>query len=413
MTVRERLEALYALGEGEGANRPGLSPAEEEAHALAAGWMADAGLEVSRDSAGNLYGRLLGRRPDLPEVWVGSHLDSVPRGGRYDGALGVVAALEAVARMDAPASRTIAVVAFRDEEGWRFGHGFFGSRAVAGALGPGALDRHDRDGVSLRDALTSLGLQAQEGGDWLAGPPAAYLELHIEQGPVLAGADAPVGIVDSIVGLVELEIEFHGREGHAGTSPMDARRDAALCAAAFQIMAAERARAIPRAVATVGSLRLEPGASNVVPRLAHLVVDARAPDDERLDALEAALREAAASAASEHGCAVEIERVGRTAPVIADRRVVSALEAAAPGAPRLPSGAGHDAQILGAAGVPVGMLFARSLAGGISHSPLEESTDADIEESVEVLRRALPELCDRVGVASSAAPPSRADPRDG
>jgi allantoate deiminase len=397
MSVRERLEALYALGEGEGANRPGLSPLEEEAHRLVAGWMREAGLETSRDRAGNLYGRLPGRDPELPEVWMGSHLDTVPRGGRYDGALGVLAALEAVARLDAPAARTVAVVAFRDEEGWRFGHGFFGSRAVAGRLEPGALALRDADGVSVREALSSLGLEAEEDGGWLVPAPAAYLELHIEQGPVLAAADAPVGVVDSIVGLVELAIDFTGREGHAGTTPMVARRDAALCAAAFQVAAARCARAIPRAVATVGSIRLEPGAGNVIPRLARLVVDARAPDVERLDALEAGLRDAAARAAEEHGCSVEIARAGRTAPVLADARVVASLEAAAPGAPHLVSGAGHDAQILGAAGVPVGMVFVRSLGGGISHSPLEETADEDIGRGVEVLRRAVPLLCERIG----------------
>jgi allantoate deiminase len=396
VSVPDRLEALYALGGGEGANRPGLSSTEEEAYRLVEGWMREAGLETSRDRAGNLYGRLAGREAGRPEVWVGSHLDTVPRGGRYDGALGVVAALEAVARLTEPAARTIAVVAFRDEEGWRFGHGFFGSRAVAGRLAPGELERRDADGVSVRDALSALGLDVGDGDGWLAGPPAAYLELHIEQGPVLAQSGDPAGVVDSIVGLVELEIEFTGREGHAGTTPMDSRRDAALCAAAFQVAAAGCARAIPRAVATVGSIRLEPGAGNVVPRLARLVVDARAPDDERLDALEAALRDAAAHAAREHGCTAAIACSGRVAPVLADATVVAALQTAAPGAPHLMSGAGHDAQVLGAAGVPVGMLFVRSLAGGISHSPLEETADADIETAVEVLRRALPELCERV-----------------
>lgn len=397
MSVPARLQALYAIGDGEGANRPGLSAAEEEAHRLVAGWMREAGLETSRDAAGNLYGRLPGRRPELPEVWVGSHLDSVPRGGRYDGALGVVAAVEAVARLDEPAERTIAVVAFRDEEGWRFGHGFFGSRAVTGQLDAGALDRRDADGISVREALASLDRSVEERGGWLVGPPAAYLELHIEQGPVLATAGAPVGVVDSIVGLVELEVVFEGREGHAGTTPMDARRDAGLCAAAFQVAAASCARAIPKAVVTVGSVTLEPGASNVVPRLARLVVDARAPHDEQLDPLEAALGAAAAEAARAHGCEATVARVGRTPPVVAHPMIVAAIEAAAPGAPHLPSGAGHDAQVLGAAGVPIGMLFARSLAGGISHSPLEETSDDDVETAVEVLRRTLPALCDRVG----------------
>jgi hydantoinase/carbamoylase family amidase len=221
----------------------------------------------------------------------------------------------------------------------------------------------------------------------------------VEQGAVLAAQGAALGVVESIVGLVELDVCFEGREGHAGTTPMDARRDAGLCAAAFQLEAAACARAIPDAVATVGWVVLEPGSGNVVPRLARLVVDARAPDRERLLRLEAALREAADRTAASYGCEVRIARSALTEPVAMDPLVVAVLRAAAPEAPVLPSGAGHDAQILGAAGVPVGMLFARSLAGGISHSPLEATSDEDIEVAVQALTRALPELS-RVGSVS-------------
>jgi hydantoinase/carbamoylase family amidase len=259
-SVAERLQAVYELGGGDGANRPGLSAAEEQAHQLVTTWMREAGLQTSRDRAGNLYGRLSGRDPDAPELWVGSHLDSVPNGGRYDGALGVIAALEAVRSLSQTPPHTIAVVAFRDEEGWRFGHGFFGSRAVTGNVDSETLDLRDGRGVTVRDALTDLGLRVEPGSGWLTRPPGAYVELHIEQGPVLAGADEPVGVVDSIVGVIELELVFNGEEGHAGTTPMDARRDAGLCAAAFQLAAARVAQGIPAAVATVGSISLEPGA---------------------------------------------------------------------------------------------------------------------------------------------------------
>jgi hydantoinase/carbamoylase family amidase len=396
MNVRARLDELYALGGGEGANRLGLSAQEQAAHDLVEGWMRDAGLRTSHDRAGNLYGRREGRAPELPELWIGSHLDTVPRGGRYDGALGVVGGLAAVARLEEAPARTIAVVAFRDEEGSRFGQGFFGSRAVTGTLEPGTLARCDAGGVSLREALAELGFDPEERPGWLAPRPAAYVELHIEQGSVLASQDASLGVVESIVGLVELEISFEGREGHAGTTPMDARQDAGLCAAAFQLAAAGCARAIPDAVATVGWIVLEPGSGNVVPRLARLVVDARAPDRERLGRLEAALREAADRTAAEHRCKVTIARSALTEPVGMDPIVVDALRAAAPAAPVLPSGAGHDAQVLGAAGVPVGMLFARSLAGGISHSPLEATADEDVEAAVQALTRALPALCERL-----------------
>jgi allantoate deiminase len=393
-TVRERLDRLYAIGGGDGADRPGLSAAEEEAYVLVEGWMREAGLATSRDAAGNLFGRLAGRDPELPEVWTGSHLDSVPAGGRFDGALGVLAGLEALSRLTAPPARTVAVVAFRDEEGWRFGEGFFGSRAATGTLTPATLARRDAAGVSVAEALDAIGIDSEGAPDAAHRLPAAYVELHIEQGPVLAAADAPVGVVSSIVGLVELGVTFEGSAGHAGTTPMAARRDAGLCAAAFQVAAAAAARALRDAVATVGTLTLSPGASNVVPQQARLVVDARAPDDGRIDELETALRAAADGAAAEHGCSVDVVRLSRTSPVVSDPLVTRTLRAVAPDAPVLPSGAGHDAQILGVAGVPVGMIFVRSLAGGVSHSPLEDSSNDDVEAGVEVLASALPALCE-------------------
>jgi hydantoinase/carbamoylase family amidase len=386
-----QLHELYAIGGGPGANRPGLSAAEEEAHRLAEGWMREAGLETSRDAVGNLYGRLLGRRPDLGEIWCGSHVDTVPSGGRFDGALGVIGGIAAVSGLE-QCDRTVAVVAFRDEEGWRFGRGFFGSRAATGQLPGDAYDLADRDGVTVRIALENLGYGAADPGTALVDLPAAFLELHIEQGPVLTGRSAAVGVVESIVGLVELDVVFEGRAGHAGTTPMPDRRDAALCAAAFQLEIAEAARAIENAVATVGVLSVEPGASNVIPRVARLVVDARAPDDQRVAELEQRIREAAERCAQAYGCTASVGEAARTHAVRTDLAVKAAITAASNGAPELPSGAGHDAQILGMAGVAVGMVFARSLAGGVSHSPLEETSDEDVGVAVGVLRRALAAL---------------------
>ena len=391
----ERLELLYRIGGGEGANRPGLSPAEDEAHRAVQSWMEAAGLATSVDAAGNLYGRLIGTAPDLPEIWCGSHLDSVPNGGRYDGALGVVAGLEAVTNLR-PQRRTVTVVAFRDEEGSRFGGGFLGSRAVTGAISEASLDRTDRHGVSVREALAGAGRSLAPSAGWLVAAPAAYLEAHIEQGPVLAGRDAALGVVTSIVGMLELEVVFEGREGHAGTTPMDLRRDAALCAAAFQVEAAGAARALPAATVTVGtSVALEPGATNVVARRATVVVDARAPTAPALAALERALQEAAERCALEHGCRAAVARTMAVEPVPCDPLVRGALERALPGAPALASGAGHDAQILAAAGVPVGMLFVRSRNDGISHSPDESTDDDDVRACVDALCAA---LCDLAGL---------------
>ena len=210
---------------------------------------------------------------------------------------------------------------------------------------------------------------------------------------MLAGWGEALGVVQSIVGLVELQVVFEGQAGHAGTTPMDVRRDASLCAGAFQVEAARVAGRIRGAVVTVGSdVRLEPGASNVIARRATVTLDARAPDAAGLNELDAALRAAAADSAEGHGCEFTIAALSRIKPEICDERVRRALHRAAPHAPELPSGAGHDAQILAAAGVPVGMLFVRSLNDGISHSPQEATSDEDVAATVDALREALTEL---------------------
>jgi allantoate deiminase len=338
----ERLEALYAIGGGEGANRVGGTPEEDEAHRLAEDWMRDAGLDVEVDGAGNLIGRLRGARPELSEVWSGSHLDSVPRGGRFDGALGVVCALEAVERVGASA-RTLGVVAFRDEE-----TGCHGSRALVGSG---------------------------------AGLPGAFVEVHVEQGPVLERASAPLGVVTSVVGIARGEVVFEGRADHAGTTPMDARDDALCAAAGLVLELRDAARAVDGAVATVGVLEVEPGAANVIPARARLVYDVRAPDDRRLDEVLAA---------------VPTAPTYRTTPVALTGPPVEALRAevarAGVAAFELPSGAGHDAAILAAAGVPAAMLFVRSLNGGASHSPDEASSDDDVALAIDVLAGALERL---------------------
>jgi allantoate deiminase len=330
MRVLERLDALYAIGGGPGANRPHGSPAEDEAHELAGEWMREAGLEVDVDDCGNLVGRS-GRRDD---VWVGSHLDTVPRGGRYDGALGVVAALEAVERAEAGS-----VVAFRGEE-----VGCIGSRALCA------------------------------GG----GLPRAFLELHVEQGPVLADAGVPLGVVTSIVGYARGELVFEGRAGHAGTTPMAARDDALVSAAERILEIRDAAWAVDGAVATVGELQVEPGASNVIPSRARMSVDVRAPDADGLARLVAA---------------IGFEPAQFTEPASMDARLRDVLRAEIAArdlaALDLPSGAGHDAGILAASGVPSAMLFVRSVNGGVSHSPDELSSDEDVALAVEVLTAAL------------------------
>ncbi len=309
----ERLEEIYAIGR----HRAAYSPEEDAAHELAAGWMRRAGLEVSRDTAGNLFGT----RGDA-RVWAGSHLDSVPTAGKFDGALGVVAAIEAAARLpEAP----LAVVAFRAEE--------------SGPMGSKRIESE----------------------------PDAYLELHIEQGPVLASLDEPLGVVTAIAGQARGSKTFVGRADHAGTTPMDQRADALLEAARFILHVRDCAR--EGTVATVGAIEVEPNASNVVPAKVTVAVDARSADGVLLDAL--------------------IEDIGfdvgwKSDPV----PMGDGFAAVLPDAPRLVSGAGHDAMF-----VPnPSMLFVRSLNGGVSHHPDELSSEEDIALAVAALTAALSRL---------------------
>ena len=341
--LSRRLDEVYGIGDGVGANRVGGTLEEDQACDLVAGWMAEAGLELERDDRGNVVGRLVGARPDLPEVWTGSHLDSVPEGGRLDGPLGVLAGLEAVSAVGR-SERTLGVVVFRDEETgchgsrWRVSHG-------------------------------SL--------------PGSYVELHIEQGPRLERAGAPLGVVTGIVSYARRKVSFAGAAGHAGTKPMDARDDALCKAAEYVLRVRDAATAIDGAVGTVGVLEVEPGAVNVIPGAVNLTVDVRAPDAERLGRLLSELD-------------LEPEPMVPAAPMAEPVRLVLREEIERLGLPvvELPSGAGHDAGVLATAGVESGMLFVRSLNGGVSHSPDEHSSDEDIALAVDVLTRTLRRLAE-------------------
>ncbi len=396
--VLERLAELAEIGRAAGANRPGLGRGEQRAHDLVAGWMREAGLDVEVDAAGNLHGRLAGRDDSPADVWSGSHLDTPPDGGAFDGALGVLAALDAVSAIGASrgARRGLTVVAFRLEEGPRFGRGVFGSRALVGQLEPDEAELLDADGVSLGEAFAELGLGRLPDGP-LPGPlPSAFIEPHIEQGPLLADRGAPLGVVTSIAGMAGFEAEFRGRRGHAGTVPMRLRADAMAAAAAFVTALHREAAAVPGGVATVGRLQLAPGATNTIPERAVLFADVRAPDDDGLSALVGAVERTAATAARDAGCEVAIAERWRHEPQAMHPDLMDVLErsvrAAGHEPVRLPSGAGHDAGILAAAGIPAAMLFVRSDAGGVSHSP-DEDTGADaVAACLAALEHALAEL---------------------
>jgi allantoate deiminase len=358
---------------------------------LIAGWMRDAGLETRRDAIGNLIGRSPGGNPDAPAFALGSHLDSVPDGGRYDGALGVLVAIEAVAGMTAGGAALpfrLEVVAFADEEGARFHTTYLGSRAYAGRFDPALLDRTDADGASLASACADFGGHP----DRLVAscsplPVLGYLEVHIEQGPALEALGAPLGIVTAIAGQTRAAVGFRGEAGHAGTVAMALRRDA-LAAAAEAVLSAERlAQETPALLATVGRIDVLPGASNVVPGAARITLDVRSPNDAvRKDAVRS-LRGACVDAGERRNVGVDWEVVQDDPATAMDAGLSGGLAAslAAVGLPvhRLPSGAGHDAVVM-AEICPVAMLFVRC-AGGISHHPDEAVAAGDVAAAVAVV----------------------------
>jgi allantoate deiminase len=360
------------------------------ANELVGGWMRAAGMEVRVDAARNLVGHLPGADPDAGTLLLGSHLDTVRDAGAFDGPLGVLAAIAAVARLraeDVALPFALDVLGFSDEEGLRFGTAYLGSRAVAGRLDAGTLDQVDGAGVSVRDALGGDAAAASRRGERLLG----YCELHIEQGPVLEERGAPVAVVEAIAGATRAELTFTGRAGHAGTVPMALRRDAA-CAVAELVLAVESvARVEPGLVATVGRLDVRPGAPNVVPGTATASLDVRHADDAVRAAAVAALRTCAEEIAAARGVELAWDERLSTSAVAMDAGLSAVLAdaVASLGLPdvRLPSGAGHDAVAL-AELVPVAMLFVRC-AGGVSHHPDESVAVEDVAVALDVLDRFL------------------------
>jgi allantoate deiminase len=400
MIDRARLERHFAelariAGRETSVSRLGLTADEPRARDLVAGWLSARGATVRRDAAANLYARFGGPGP---AILVGSHLDSVPEGGRFDGALGVLCAIEAVeSLLDAkvPLRRPVEVVAWADEEGARFGVGLFGSTAAFGRLGPNVAQRTDRDGVSIADALRALG----ERGDPAAARRdpaelAAYLELHIEQGPRLERADRGLGVVSDIVGIYHARVTLTGRADHAGATVMTARADA-LAAASEVVLAVERiARSRQSAVGTVGEIAVRPGAKNVVPGACIFSLDLRAAEDH--DGLVRAVHDEANGIASARGVAIDVDELARVPVTPLDPRLRDVLRRASASvgvnAPELVSGAGHDAQNPALAGVPTGMIFVRSTGG--SHTPREFASFDDAELGARALASAIRELAE-------------------
>ena len=399
--LQSDLEALAEIGrdpDDHGIHRPAFS----EAFAQAQQWLekraGEAGLSVSRDGAQNIIVRL--GQSTKPVVMTGSHLDSVPRGGHLDGALGVVAGLEAlrrIAELGIEPSHPLELVAFTDEEG-RFG-GMFGSSAMAGSLTPESImSARDLKGIALTDAMRDLGLDALHALRAYRPPDSVrcFVELHIEQGPVLHRAQIPIGVVDGIVGLFKWNVRLKGEANHAGTTPMNMRTDAFQGLAEF---AGELNRVLEEhgsdgSVATIGRVDLRPGAANVVPSEAVFTLEARDPHPDVLTELGLGFRRALSAIARRRRLMFEFDVMSEIDPIECDPRVVDAIERAAGrlgvSAHRMPSGAAHDAQMM-AELTSVGMIFVPS-KDGRSHHPSEWTAWEDIRVGADCLLNTLHEL---------------------
>ncbi|MGH2516423.1 MAG: allantoate amidohydrolase [Ktedonobacterales bacterium] len=363
---------------------------------LVAAWMREAGMQVWQDAICNVIGRYDGESPGGKTLLLGSHLDTVRDAGKYDGPLGVLVALECVARLRERAARlpyAIEVYGFADEEGLRYHTAYLGSRAAAGVFPTDLFKLNDGDGVTLAEAIR------QFGGDPLALATCArrpndllgYCEVHIEQGPVLERENLPLGIVTAIQGQTRMEVTFTGEAGHAGTVPMSLRHDA-LCAASEFILAVEAlAQSEDALVATAGQIVASPGASNVIPGRVMLSLDLRHPGDTPRESACARLKRQATDIAMRRGVALDWRELQSTPAVSCDPDLAGLLARSLDGQGlpivRLASGAGHDAAIM-ARLASMAMLFVRC-AGGISHNPAESVAVEDVAASISVLERFL------------------------
>ena len=359
-----------------------------DVHDRLGAWMAESGMGVHIDAAGNLRGTYAGTQSDTPRLFIGSHLDTVPNAGAFDGVLGVVMAVELVRMLNGRRLPfAIEVVGFSEEEGVRFGTPFIGSRALIGTFDDDLLARTDAQGVRLDETIRQYGLApAQIADAQFTGPAIGFLELHIEQGPTLEQLDIPLGIVETIVGQTRLDVTFSGQTNHAGTTPMHARRDALAGAAEWTVEVERHATSVVGLVATVGRMDISPGATNVVPGRCCASLDVRHADDAVRRSAVAALTTRAAGVAHRRGLSSRVEIRLEQDAVTMDSTLVGALTTATGqagvSAHRMASGAGHDAMIV-ASRMPAAMLFIRS-PGGISHHPNEAVREDDVAAALKV-----------------------------
>lgn len=388
--------AIKGPNGGEGCCRLALTDADRQGRDLVVSWMRDLGLSVAIDRIGNVVATRTGTDPDVPPVMCGSHIDTVATGGRFDGNLGVLAGLEVIETLEQHGVRTrhpIAVAFFTDEEGARFAPDMLGSLVYVGGLAvEEALDvTAADDGARLGDELDRIGYRGPMPCP-AATAPRAYVELHIEQGPVLEDEGITIGVVEGVQGISWLELTIEGRSAHAGTTPMRLRRDAGYVAAAVTTFARDLAREMGDGqVATVGRFEVAPDLVNVVPHRAVLTVDLRNPDDDVLRAAERRLAAQIDRLAAAEQVTVHRRTLARFEPVEFDPETVDLVEATAQrlghSTRRMPSGAGHDAQML-ARICPAAMIFTPSV-GGLSHNIAEYTAPEDITAGADVLLHTL------------------------
>lgn len=398
--VMARLDELATISAADdNITRLHLTPEHRRANDLVGGWMNSAGMSTRVDQAGNLIGRYEGEEAGAPALMIGSHLDTVRNAGRYDGTLGVllgIAVVEALAERGVRLPFALEIVGFADEEGVRFQAGLLGSKAMTGELEADSLGLVDDDGITLAAALRAFGLepgelsQARRDAEDLLG----YLEVHIEQGPVLQQEDVPVAVVTAIAGAVRRRVTVRGAAGHAGTVPMAGRQDA-LSGAAESVLALETAcRAAVNVVGTVGELVVKNGAVNVIPGEVSFTVDLRSADDERRRRVEERFRQELAEICRRRGLDFDYEQTYEAPACVFDGPLSRLLGEVlvAQGLPdrRLPSGAGHDAMAL-ADLTDTAMLFVRC-RDGISHHPAESVAVGDVEQALAVALRTVTSL---------------------
>jgi allantoate deiminase len=375
-----------------------LTPPMHDVHALLRKWMEAAGMTVHVDAIGNIRGLFQSHTPHSRRLVIGSHLDTVPNAGAFDGILGVVLGISLVEQLRThrlPFS--IELIGFSEEEGVRFSKPFLGSLAVVGRLNEETLQRKDQDGISIADAIVNYGLDPNDlHAAVLSEDVFAYLEFHIEQGPVLETEEASLGIVDALVGQTRMQFIFEGQANHAGTTPMHLRHDAMTAAAKWIIAVEEYALSHEGLVATVGRLEASPGAGNVIAGRVKASLDVRHAHDEKRHSAVTALIDSAVTTAAERNIKITTHVELDQPAVPLDPRLTILLHNAATkaGFPhrRMTSGAGHDAMIL-APTVPSAMLFLRS-PGGLSHHPDEAVLPQDIEAALATAMEFLPQLSD-------------------